>query len=246
MSWDPYGSLIRMAASSNTVLDLHGTEHGLFLGPGIPLVATTLDKHGTPHFAPSSRAELESWLGLAYGGPVDLADRMPILERVAAAYNRGSPVQALIAAARLRLPPLDRAGLERLARGGLIKANFNPAEPRDWHGRWTSGGDDRGPRDRNAPPPPFLRPLDLRPLAFRRPASPFPGAQVEPVGRRLYSGSDLGFVARSLGIDRHKFGNIIHSIKDPAGLDGDDDLEFDIENGDVYFNGQNIDNVFNY
>lgn len=69
---------------------------------------------------------------------MDLSNRMGILEQAARAYNRRAPVQALIAAARLRLPPLDRAGLGRLA-----KANFNPLEPRDWHGRWTVGGDAR-------------------------------------------------------------------------------------------------------
>jgi hypothetical protein len=58
----------------------------------------------------------------------------------------------MIAAVHLKLPPLDWAGGVRILRAeaALAKYNFNPLEPRDWHGRWTTGEDSGSPA--TAPP----------------------------------------------------------------------------------------------
>jgi hypothetical protein len=62
---------------------------------------------------------------------------------VADALNEGETARAMIAAVQLKLPPLDWHGAVRILRAenALAKYNFNPTEPRDWHGRWTTGDD---------------------------------------------------------------------------------------------------------
>jgi hypothetical protein len=66
--------------------------------------------------------------------------------RIAAALARGEIALAQIYGLQIPLPDLDGNRLEQLARAAsLVKAGFNPDEPRDWHGRWTGGGDTAQP-----------------------------------------------------------------------------------------------------
>jgi hypothetical protein len=57
---------------------------------------------------------------------------------IAAALDEADIARVMIAALQLGLGGLCEEGLRRVARAdALSKHNFNPDEPRDWHGRWT-------------------------------------------------------------------------------------------------------------
>lgn len=60
----------------------------------------------------------------------------------------------------------------------------------------------------------------------------------------------VNYAAGELNIERQLFGEIIHAIKDAAGLGGADTLYFSIPSGDVYILVEEeyelIDNVFGY
>lgn len=78
-------------------------------------------------------AEIEALLAAAYPVPPDATGC------VEASYlSEGNPPLAMIAAARLRFDEIAEDRIERLARADtLLKAGFNPDEPRDAQGRWT-------------------------------------------------------------------------------------------------------------
>lgn len=58
------------------------------------------------------------------------------------ALNCGDFATAMIAAVHIRAPELSSEAALRLANAEreLTKYNYNPDEPRDWHGRWISDG----------------------------------------------------------------------------------------------------------
>jgi hypothetical protein len=74
-----------------------------------------------------------------YGQIVDPAKLKPGLDVVAKALNNGDLGRAMVAVVHLRLPRLDslRAIFPEETEGSLAK--YNPAEPRDSRGRWTTG-----------------------------------------------------------------------------------------------------------
>lgn len=64
-----------------------------------------------------------------------LARRLPLIRE---ALQQGDLCRAAILAVQARLGPMAPEGVDRLAQTeALAKYNFNPDEPRDWHGRWT-------------------------------------------------------------------------------------------------------------
>lgn len=75
----------------------------------------------------------------AYGPHADRSDILPGLGVVAAALNQGDLARAMITALRLRLPDVGQEGAERLAKAAHILNKYDPNEPRDAHGRWTTG-----------------------------------------------------------------------------------------------------------
>ena len=60
----------------------------------------------------------------------------------AQALNAGDVAFAMIATVHLRLPELDAASAARLAQSNQDLAKYDPSEPRDWRGRWTTGSMD--------------------------------------------------------------------------------------------------------
>ena len=75
----------------------------------------------------------------AYGieaGGARLTDR---LGAVARALNAGDIAQAMISAVLLKLPELDWDGAVRIARAEEALTKYSEDQPRDWHGRWTTG-----------------------------------------------------------------------------------------------------------
>jgi hypothetical protein len=89
---------------------------------------------------PRPYSEITSLLKAAYGD--DSTGLQSRLDVIAQALNRGDFAAAMIAAVHTRTPELSPEAAMRLAKAEqeLTKYNYNPDEPRDWHGRWTSEG----------------------------------------------------------------------------------------------------------
>jgi len=111
---------------------------GLFLGGN-----ALLDRGASGNFAARPVAELQKILHSAYGDDTNWESCSRSVELVARALNRGDMARAMMTAVLMRLPdPGDPVGTN--ADGALAKAGFNPGEPRDEQGRWTSDGDSAG------------------------------------------------------------------------------------------------------
>jgi hypothetical protein len=168
-------------------------------GLGLSCSATGLSLAGVPllrkseaGFVPRSTAEIEALVEAAFGGGRDAADLLPGFGAVARALNRGDVAHAMIAAVLTRLPELSWDEAARLADADDQLRKYNPDEPRDAHGCWTSdagadmSGQDRlpeypvdfGPEDDDAEPPDDRSPLeikydDLGPVEFSKQAIQF-------------------------------------------------------------------------
>ncbi|MDZ5649588.1 hypothetical protein [Nitrospirillum sp. BR 11828] len=115
-------------------LGLSCTAEGLALA-GVPLLAK-----GAGGFQVRPAAEVAVLLQRAYAGAAPGTTVLPALAKIADALNRGDLAQAMIRAVHLRLPELDWDAAVRLARANDNLAKYSPDQPRDWHGRWASGG----------------------------------------------------------------------------------------------------------
>jgi hypothetical protein len=112
-------------------LGLSCTPDGVSLA-GVPLLRRT---HAG--FVPRPGSEIASLLEAAYGEEsFGLQSRLGV---IAQALNNGDFATAMIAALHTRTRELSPEAAARLAHAEeeLSKYNFNPDEPRDWHGRWT-------------------------------------------------------------------------------------------------------------
>lgn len=110
---------------------------GLFLA-GVPLLRKT-----NSGLAPRSSAEIAVLLRAAYGDASGTDATMRGLSVTASALNSGDLSRAMIAALHLRLPELGNEERARITSANEVLAKYDPDEPRDWHGRWTTG--DTGP-----------------------------------------------------------------------------------------------------
>lgn len=102
---------------------------------GVPLLRRTLSG-----FVPRPTSEITSLLTAAYGeDPTGLQAR---LGAIAQALHSGDFATAMIAAVHTRTPKLSPEAAVHLANAEaeLTKYNYNPDEPRNWHGRWTRDG----------------------------------------------------------------------------------------------------------
>lgn len=135
----------------------------LYLG-GRPLIA----RLGTSYRLRAAD-EIATLLAAAYGPAADPRAVVPGLRAVAAALQEGDFVHAMIIAVQLRLGAISDDGFARLARADdLLKYNFNPAQPRDAHGRWSDAdGGDGAPAA--ADHPPLLPVQELLPFCARPP-----------------------------------------------------------------------------
>jgi hypothetical protein len=113
-------------------LGLSCTPNGVSLA-GVPLLRRT-----RTGFSPRSDFEIASLLRAAYGE--DFPALQSRLSVIAQALNGGDFATAMIAAVHTQTPEISSEAAGRLghAEEQLRKYNFNPDEPRDWHGRWTS------------------------------------------------------------------------------------------------------------
>ena len=111
-------------------------DEGLFLGHN-----ALLQRDGRGSFKARPVAELQKVFGRVYGDETNWASRIRSVELVAKALNKGEMARAMMTAVLMRLPDPDDAVRISDVDGVLTKAGFNPDEPRDERGRWTTGGD---------------------------------------------------------------------------------------------------------
>lgn len=115
-------------------------------GTGLFLAGEALLRQGEEgDFEARSPADLRALLGKIYGQENDWESRIRSAKLVADALNKGDMARATMTAVLMRLPDPDEPIRVAHVDGVLVKAGFNPGEPRDECGRWTDGGDD----DRN-------------------------------------------------------------------------------------------------
>jgi hypothetical protein len=112
-------------------------HHGAMVGPDCVLVRRTANG-----FRCLNREEADAVQQIAFRG--QRADWLFDFScRVAKALNAGEIAVAQIYG--VHASPLGELESEQVAQlasaATIVKAGYNPDEPRDWHGRWTTGGD---------------------------------------------------------------------------------------------------------
>ncbi|MEA1676182.1 hypothetical protein [Nitrospirillum sp. BR 11163] len=123
------------------------TAEGLALA-GVPLLAK-----GANGFQVRPGGDVSVLLKCAYGpAEPNAAVLLPGLSKIADALNQGDLVQAMIRAVHLRLTELDWDAAVRVAQANNKLAKFDPAQPRDWHGCWTTGSGSAGSTDQSHMP----------------------------------------------------------------------------------------------
>ena len=115
-------------------------QEGVALGQA-PLVFAAQGATGELMFRTISPQRLAEVLTVAYGSGFnpEITFRVAKLRTIARALTSGRITEATIGALHLRLPDLDAQALDHLA----LFEKYNPDQPRDWHGRWTTDGDGR-------------------------------------------------------------------------------------------------------
>lgn len=115
----------------------HISKNGAFLGCGTPL----LEKDTLGRWRPRAQDHLQKQLSVSYGTSIDLGWRMTKLSCLAHAMNKGDLSLAAILLVHLELPALKiNESAQWEAFGGVLE-KYNPDEPRDERGRWTTDGD---------------------------------------------------------------------------------------------------------
>ena len=153
---------------------------------GLSLAGVPLLRKSAAGFAVRESEEVGALMLAAYGEVFD-PDRLARgLRATSSALNRGEVDLAMIAAVHLRLPDLDAEAASRIAAVDDFFAKYDPDEPRDWRGRWTTGG---------AGSP---RPATQRPQAAATPAASETRSPNKP-------GADWGGVSHPTG------GNLIQT-----------------------------------
>jgi len=120
---------------------------GLSCGPDGPrLAGVGLLRRTTAGFSPRPADELAALTLAAFGQVTDIDRLSRGLAATADALNAGDVGKAMIAALHLRLPDVSRSGAARVSAVDDYLAKYDPDQPRDWRGRWTTdGGADRPP-----------------------------------------------------------------------------------------------------
>jgi len=139
---------------------IYCNDDGVFIGPGCALIRAETDLAGHTSYKLRARSEVARLLDAGYGFHLGLDALMSRLDAIAKALDDGNATLARIGALQLGLPELaDGAAVNRMAAADrLLKYNYNPDEPRDSHGRWTTDGSaDADPQPelltQNAPSP---------------------------------------------------------------------------------------------
>jgi len=142
-------------ANERGSLGLRCNSEGLELA-GAPLLQKTLTG-----FKPKPPGEIGALLKAAYGPDRDGTSLSPHLGVIADALNRGDVERAMVSALRLRLPELSWRRAVSIARVEDSLAKYDPDEPRDSRGRWTTGDQSAPATDKPDPQQPASD--DIRP-----------------------------------------------------------------------------------
>ncbi len=111
-------------------------KEGLYLG-----AVGLIERDGTGYRVRPA-AEIGALVAAAYETPPQVDRCLARLKGIAAGLKAGNVSLAQIRALQLQLADVPADRIEQLARTDrLLKANFNPAEPRDEQGRWTNDDD---------------------------------------------------------------------------------------------------------
>lgn len=107
---------------------------GVVLGPDWILVRRTADG-----YRPASPDQIATLWRLAFDDPADPHRLAAQLDGIARALDVGDLLKAHLLALPIPIGPLDDRQLQRLALAStLVKAGYEPDQPRDDRGRWTS------------------------------------------------------------------------------------------------------------
>lgn len=118
-------------------------EDGIALGPA--LLVEPIGAGSPRQFSPRPKEEIARTLALAYGDHApDLERCLASLDIAARALEAGDLAKASVAAVLLKLPDLSVDAFARLAADPSLK-KYSPEQPREEHGRWTSGGTGSAP-----------------------------------------------------------------------------------------------------
>jgi len=119
---------------------IYCNDDGVFIGPDCALIRAETDLAGHKSYTLRPRFEIAHLLDAAHVTHFGLDSLMSRLDVIAKALDDGDLALAQIATLQLGLPELaDGAAVSRMAAADrLLKYNFNPDEPRDSHGRWTT------------------------------------------------------------------------------------------------------------
>ena len=167
---------------------------------GLSLAGTPLLRRTEAGFALRPGAEIDSLMKAAYGAEGDAARLQSSLQAIARALNGGELARAAIAAVLTRTPELSLEAARRLAAANDNLTKYDPNEPRDWHGRWTTDG--------VAPPAPS--PTSAGYGAARREADPtsarIAGPAATPVSAASQDPSSTPDASATAGIGADKDG----------------------------------------
>jgi hypothetical protein len=190
---------------------------------------------------------LEERLWRAYGCRISAAGKVCGLQVVVDALNKGEVARAQIAALLLKLP-IPAAGnnsvpelTKRLHNGGWLLKDWDP---------------DKHPRTGTSPNPGWFAPADggSSDSTSAAPTSAHIAQQVElkPTETAAHGDAEqqvavltnnFKYACRVLKLDPGGASDILHQLKEGAGLGGNDNCTFDTETGDVYFNGEHLGNL---
>lgn len=119
-----------------------GGRDGLYCGrDGVYLGSAALIECRDGHYWLRAEDEVAALLAAAYETPPDVARFLSGLHRVGAALQENDLGRAMIATVQLQVDAISEQNEAQLVGiDKLTKNNFNPLEPRDWHGRWAGEG----------------------------------------------------------------------------------------------------------
>jgi hypothetical protein len=111
------------------------------------------------------RDQIAELVTSAYDGDVEPSKVLAGLDVAAKALNHGDLGRAMVAAVQMRLPELSWKQAAQLAQAEDRLTKYDETEPRDWRGRWTTGG---GSAPTSAPKPTRARVSrpQVKPLGF--------------------------------------------------------------------------------
>ena len=129
-----FGPIRRLSKRGVNCRGLAVDLDGVTLGPDLPLVRRT-----SKGYLVADADEISLLIDVAFGGRGITKALTNHLASIARALNSGDLAKAQILGLYFPIGELTERQLDRFRRARVSKSNFNPEEPRDERGRWTSG-----------------------------------------------------------------------------------------------------------